>query len=79
MMKKKVLDEVTFLGYGHGEFFIEFLYNAHRKGFKILEIPFTQGKDDDLGMSKSAPNIFKFFYLGIKYLIRILATIIRKD
>ena len=25
LMKRKVLDEVTFLGYGHGEFFFEFL------------------------------------------------------
>ena len=39
LMKKKVLDEVSFLSYGHGEFFIEFIENAHRKGFKIKEIP----------------------------------------
>ena len=26
LMKRKILDEVTFLGYGHGEFFLEFLY-----------------------------------------------------
>ena len=24
LMKRKVMDEVTFLGYGHGEFFLEF-------------------------------------------------------
>ena len=37
LMKRKVMDEVTFLGYGHGEFFLEFLYNAHRKGYKIKD------------------------------------------
>ena len=78
-MKRKVINEVTFLGYGHGEFFIEFIHNAYKKGFKILEIPFTQEKDDDLGMSKSAPNLIKFFYLGVMYFTRILATIIRRD
>lgn len=79
LMKKKVVDEVTFLGYGHGDFYIEFMYNAHKKGLKIKEIPFVQKKDDDFGLSKSAPNLVKFFYLGIKYFIRIFATIIRKN
>lgn len=79
VMKRKVIDEVTFLGYGHGEFFIEFIHNAYKKGFKILEIPFTQERDDDLGMSKSAPNLAKFFYLGIMYFTRIVSTLIRRD
>ena len=34
------------------------------KGLKIKEIPFIQKKDDDFGLSKSAPNLVKFFYLG---------------
>ena len=42
LMRRYVVDEVTFLCYGHGEFFIEFLYNTHRKGFKIKEIPYIQ-------------------------------------
>jgi len=78
LMKRKILDEVTFIGYGHGEFFLEFLYNAHRKGFKIKEIPYVQIKDEDLGNSKSASSIIKFFYLGLKYLIRIIITLIRR-
>ena len=44
LMKRDILDEVTFLCYGHGEFFLEFLYNTHRKGFKITEIPYIQKK-----------------------------------
>ena len=31
LMKRQVLDEVTFLGYGHGDFFIEFIHNARKK------------------------------------------------
>ena len=78
-MKRQVVNEVTFLGYGHGEFFIEFLHNAYKKDFKIVEIPFTQKKDDDLGTSKSSPNLIKFFYLGFLYFIRIISTIIRRE
>ena len=44
LMKRKVMDEVTFLGYGHGEFFMEFLYNVYKKDFKIKEIPHVQKK-----------------------------------
>ena len=61
LMKRKILDEVTFLGYGHGDFFLEFLFNVHQKGFKIKEIPYVQKKDDDNTNSKSSPNLIKFF------------------
>ena len=79
LMKRKILDEVTFLGYGHGEFFLEFLHNAHKKGFKIKEIPYVQKKDIDLVNSKSAPNLIKFFYLGFMYVLRIFSTITRRN
>ena len=78
VMKRKILDEVTFLGYGHGEFFLEFLYNVHQKGFKIKEIPYIQKKDIDIENSKSSPNLIKFFYLGLLYIFRIFATLIRR-
>tara|TARA_B100001123_G_C15302560_1_gene1021561 strand:+ start:715 stop:1428 length:714 start_codon:yes stop_codon:yes gene_type:complete len=78
LMKREILDEVTFLGYGHGEFFLEFLYNAHKKGFKIKEIPYIQNKDEDIINSKSASSLVKFFYLGFMYAIRIIATLVRR-
>jgi len=77
LMKRKVLDEVTFLGYGHGEFFLEFLHNAFKKGFKIKEIPYTQNKDEDISNSKSASSLPKFLYLGFMYFLRIVSTLIR--
>ena len=79
LMKRQVLDEVSFLGYGHGEFFIEFLYNAYKKKFFIKEIPYIQMADDNLGISKSAPNLIRFFYLGLIYVIRIFVTLIRRN
>lgn len=79
LMKRKIIDETVFLGYGHGEFFIEFLYKAHKKGFKIKEIPFIQKEDKDLKNSKSAPNLVKYFFLGLIYVLRIFSAKIRKD
>lgn len=79
LMKRKVLNEVSFIGYGHGDFFIEFLYNVEKRGFKIIEIPYIQEKDIDPVKSKSAPNLIKFFYLGLKYIIRVFATLLRKN
>ena len=79
LMKRKIIDEVTILGYGHGEFFIEFLYKIYKKGFKIKEIPYIQKEDKDIKNSKSAPNLFKYFYLGFTYVLRIFSSIIRKD
>ena len=78
LMKRKILDEVTFLGYGHGDFFLEFLFNVHQKGFKIKEIPYVQKKDDDNTNSKSSPNLGKFFYLGFLYILRIFVSLIRR-
>lgn len=79
LMKRHVLDEVIFLGYGHGEFFIEFLYKVYKKGFKIKEIPYIQKKDESLGNSKSAPNLVKFFSLGLIYILRIFSAKVRRD
>ena len=79
LMKRQIINEVTFLGYGHGEFFIEFLYKVHKKGFKIKEIPYVQKKDQDQANSKSSPNLVKFFYLGFIYVLRIFSAIMRRD
>ena len=78
LMKRKILDEVTFLGYGHGEFFLEFLYNVYQKGFKVKEIPYIQKKDEDISNSKTSPNLIRFFYLGSLYILRIFVTLARR-
>ena len=59
-------------------FFFEFLYNAHKKGFKIKEVPYIQNKDEDLINSKSASSLLKFFYLGFMYFLRIISTLLRR-
>jgi len=77
LMKRNILNEVSVLGYGHGDFFIEFLYNVERKGFKIYELPYVQKKDLVPIKSKSAPNIIKFIHYGIKYIIRTVTSMFR--
>ena len=78
LMKKEILKEVDFQAYGHGEFFIEFIENANRKGFKIKEIPYVQIKDDELNVSKTAGNLIYFFYLGFVYFLRVLKVLIKR-
>ena len=77
-MKRHVINEVTFLGYGHGEFFIEFIYKAHKAGNKIVELPYVHPPDIE-GMSKTATSILKFCYLGFKYCIRIIQSLFRRN
>ena len=77
LMKKEVLENVSYDIKGHGEFFIEFIYKAYRKKYKIIEIPYVQKEDKNLSQSKSNPNIFYFFYLGYKYFLRLVLTILK--
>ena len=77
LMKREVLNDVVPVARGHGEFMMEFLYKAEKKGNKIIEIPYIQPIDIE-GHSKSFPNIAKFLYLGFFYLVRIIQSIITK-
>jgi dolichol-phosphate mannosyltransferase len=78
LMKREKLNLAVPICYGHGEFFIEFLFKLKRNGAKIAEIPYTHPPDHE-GMSKTANNIIRFFRLGFDYIVRILITKIRKN
>ena len=73
VLKRKVFDKVTLYPEGYGSYFVEFLYTAKKKGFKIKEVPYIF-KDREKGESKSAPNILRLFYLGMEYGLRIIHT-----
>ena len=77
LMKREVLNDVVPVAKGHGEFMMEFLYKAEKKGNKIIEIPYIQPIDIE-EHSKSFPNIAKFLYLAFFYLVRIIQSIITK-
>jgi dolichol-phosphate mannosyltransferase len=78
VMKRNVLLTSVPIAMGHGEFFIEFLYKAHKLGSKIIELPYTHPPDIE-GTSKTASSIIKFIYLGLRYLVRIVQTLLKRN
>ena len=77
LMRKEVLKYGVPIAYGHGEFFIEFLYKVKKNGMKICELPYIQPPDTE--GSKTASSILRFFTLGFGYLARILIARFRKN
>ena len=77
LMRKEVLKYGVPIAYGHGEFFIEFLYKIKKNGMKIFELPYIQTPDAE--GSKTASSIIRFFILGLSYLVRIIITRFRKN
>jgi dolichol-phosphate mannosyltransferase len=77
LMRRSVLKYGVPIAYGHGEFFIEFLYKIKKNGMKICELPYVQPPDRE--GSKTASSILRFFSLGFSYLIRIMVTRFRKN
>ena len=77
VMKKKVLLDVVPIATRHGEFFVEFLYKAEKKGNNIIEIPYLHPNDID-GNSKSFPNLGRFLLLGFFYILRLFQAIFRR-
>ena len=53
--------------FGHGKFFVEFIYRALKRDAKICGIPFVH-QADLVKRSKTAPNLFHFIHLGFHYL-----------
>ena len=70
LMKREVLNKGVPIAYGHGEFFIEFLYKLKKNNVKILELLYVQPLDEE--GSKTASSLLRFLVLGLNYFIRIL-------
>jgi dolichol-phosphate mannosyltransferase len=68
--KRELFDQITLRG-DYGEYCIDLLHRARKKGFKIQEIPyyFVPRKS---GESKTATRIGDYFRRGIKYVILVL-------
>ena len=78
VMKREVLLTVIPNCFGHGEFFVEFIYRALKRGAKIHEMPFVH-QADLIKRSKTAPNLFHFIHLGFHYLSVIFHVLNRKN
>ena len=77
LMHRNKLGLAVPIAYGHGEFFIEFLYKLQKNGARISELAYIQ--PPDVEGSKTASNIFRFLKLGLDYMIRILITRFRNN
>lgn len=77
VLRRTVFDKVSLTPTGYGEYFIEFLYRCRKKGLTVCEMPYVF-RDRTEGVSKSAPNLYRFFRTGMQYAIRIFVAKFRK-
>ena len=76
-IKKDFLINVSPICYGHGEYFIEFIYKAKKSGYKVIELPYMQPADLE-GLSKTASSFFRFWKIGLCYFLRIFVTLLNR-
>jgi dolichol-phosphate mannosyltransferase len=75
-IRRDVFDSVTLIPFGYGDYFIEFIYDAYRTGLKIKEVGYAF-RDRSVGISKSAPSLFRFLVMGSRYVMRIFSLRLR--
>ena len=68
--KREVFDQINLRG-DYGEYCIDLLHRARKKGFKIQEIPYYFVPRES-GQSKTATRVWDYFRRGIKYVILVL-------
>jgi dolichol-phosphate mannosyltransferase len=77
LLKRSVFDSVSLMPRGYGEYFIEFVYHACRKGLRVGEVGYYF-RDRTVGVSKSMPNVLSFVGGGLLYAMRILGARLRR-
>lgn len=65
-VRKKVFNDIKLRG-DYGEYFIDFIYRAIKKGYKVIEIPYIS-QARKYGVSKTGTNLLQYFKRGIKYI-----------
>jgi len=78
VMKRDVLLTAIPNCFGHGEFFVEFIYKAYKRGVKIYELPFIQPPDLKK-RSKTASSLLHFIHLGFHYICVIFHAHTRRN
>lgn len=68
--RRPVFDQITLRG-DYGEYCIDFLHRARRRGFKIVEVPYAC-VERLAGESKTALNPWDYLRRGVKYVETIL-------
>lgn len=76
VVKREVLKNTPIIPVGYGEYFIEFLYAAMKRGYRVSEIPYVFS-EREMGTTKSAPNLRHFLRTGFDYVKRIFLARLR--
>ncbi len=71
-IRREVFDYISIIPFGYGDYFIEFIYDAFQAGLRIREVGY-EFKDRSVGISKSAPSLFRFLITGSRYVLRIIS------
>lgn len=77
-VKKEVLKKVKISPEGFGEYFVQFVYDALKNKFKIIEVGYIYSTRKS-GTSKSDGDILTLFKLGFQYGIRVFKLWIKKQ
>ncbi|MBU0495229.1 MAG: glycosyltransferase [Chloroflexi bacterium] len=64
--RRQILDEIRLSG-DYGEYFIDLMYRALRRGYRVVEIPY-ECVPREFGESKTGTNLWQYSRRGIKYL-----------
>lgn len=75
-IRREVLNYVSLIPFGHGEYFIEFVYDSLKAGLSIHEVGFAF-KSRETGKSKSCPSLWVFFKMGMNYIFRVISIRLR--
>ena len=73
VLRRSVLDRVLPVPTGFGEYFMEFMYTAARRGLRIREYPYSLTERSQ-GTSKASPDLFRFLATGMRYGTRIFVA-----
>lgn len=77
VLRRTVFNKVSIIPTGYGAYFMEFLYTCRKKGLTVYEVPYVF-RDRVSGVSKSAPDLWRFFIQGLGYVTRILLARLRR-
>ncbi len=69
-IKRAVLQDIRLRG-DYGEYFIDLIMRAIKRGYRFIEIPFVN-KPRLYGQSKTGANIVQYVRRGVKYLVAVI-------
>ncbi len=70
LCRRSLIEDIRLNGF-YGEYCIDLIFNAERRGFKVIEIPY-RFTDRQRGKSKTGENFWDLFILGSRYVAMIL-------